>query len=312
VSRGRRGNPELIGLFVLGAAVLAVGAVVVFGSGAFLRRQQQMVCYFSGSVNGLSQGAPVKFRGVPIGTVSDIRFYVPPADVSPAALRIPVWIEIDLSRLSELRGGPAEITLARLRELIEAGLRAQLQTESFVTGVLYVGLDYFPGTPVVLESPPDSGVFEIPTLPTTLEQVFQTLQRVMARLDHADIEGLIASAQKAMDGVGRLASSPAIEETLTSLRATLASVRGVTDALEPAVGPAVKGLDATSTQARASLVSLDRTLDRLHALLDPQAPLAVDLVRTLNDLGEAARSIRTLADYLDRNPNAVLTGRPGS
>jgi paraquat-inducible protein B len=310
MSRGRKASPELIGAFVLGAAALAVAAVAVFGSGRLFRRQLQAVAYFGGSVNGLSAGAPVKFRGMPIGTVSEIRFRRPPPTVaSPADLRIPVWLEIDLDQLSTLRGERTTIDHARFEQLIAAGLRAQLQTESFVTGVLFVGIDYFPGSPVVLVHPDDPTVFEIPTMPTTLEQAFATLEKVMHRLDQVDIEGLVASATRAFDGVSTLSRSPAIDETLASLRETLASVRGVTDSLQPTVKPTMQEL----RQALARLgPQLEKTLDRLQGLTDPRAPLAVGLVQTLADLGEAARAVTALVDYLDRHPNAILTGRPGS
>ena len=313
MSRGRKANPALIGVFVLGAAALAVAAVVVFGSGRFFRTQVELVCYFSGSVNGLSPGAPVKFRGVPIGTVSEIRFRLPPRRLaSPARMRIPVWIQIDETKISEVRGAALELTRERLDQLIDAGLRAQLQTESFVTGVLFVGIDYFPGSPVVLVREKDSGVLEIPTMPTTLEQAFETFTKVMARVDKLDIEGLVDSLAHAVDGVDGLVRSPEIQQTLETLRATLASVQGVARSLEPTVGPTMKNLQATTLQARTSLAALDQTLARVSTLVDPQAPLAVELTRTLTDLGEAARSVGSLADYLDRNPNAILTGRPGS
>jgi len=314
VSRGRKANPALIGVFVLGAAALAVAGVVVFGSGRFFRKQVDMVCYFSGSVNGLNPGAPVKFRGVPIGTVSEIRFRLPPPELfaSPAQLRIPVWIQLDETKLSEFRGAARELTRERLDQLIDAGLRAQLQTESYVTGVLYVGIDFFPGSPVVLMREERPDFLEIPTMPTTLEQAFENFTKVMARVDKLDIEGLMDSLRHAVDGVDGLVRSPEIQPTLETLRATLTSIQGVARSLEPTVGPTMKNLQATTLQARTSLAALDQTLARVSTLVDPQAPLAVELTRTLTDLGEAARSVGSLADYLDRNPNAILTGRPGS
>jgi paraquat-inducible protein B len=326
VSRGRRGNPLLVGAFVLGAAALAIGALLVFGSGRFFRKQVELVSYFSGSVNGLALGAPVKFRGVPIGSVSQIRMGLPMT--SPADIRIPVWFTVDVDKVSEYRGAPFRLDRQRVDELVAAGMRTQLQTESFVTGVLYVGLDFFPGSPAVLEHPEDHDVLEIPAMPTTIERAMQTFDQVMRRVENIDIEGLTASARSALDGVDKLARSPRVEEavaglgdTLVAMRETLASVRKVSDTLQPGVGPSMEKLDATVVQARTSLASLDQvlrrlepqldqTLSRARALLDPDAPLAVELTNALSELGETARTFRDLADYLDRNPNAILTGRP--
>lgn len=312
MSRERKARPAAIGLFVLGAAALALTAVVVFGSGRFFRRQVEAVCYFSGSVNGLNAGAPVKFRGVPIGRVSEIRFRVPPpALASPAELRIPVWLAIDETTLSELTGDTVALTRERLDRLIAAGLRAQLQTESFVTGVLYVGVDYFPDSPAILVQAGDETVLEIPTLPTTLEQAFEAFTKVMARVDKLDIEGLVSSLRETVEGVGELARSPEVGRTLEALRATLVTLDQLGQSLRPGLAPAVQDVRTTTGEMRTVLVRLNETIARLGMLLDPQAPLAVEASRTLAELGAAARSVASLADFLDRHPNAILTGRPG-
>src|SRR5690242_2285027 len=98
MSRGRRANPALIGAFVLGAVVLVGAVVVVWGSGRFFRNTKTFVAYFSGSVNGLNPGAPVKFRGVKIGSVTEIRLrQVDPTRIAAAeAHSIPVHFAVDL------------------------------------------------------------------------------------------------------------------------------------------------------------------------------------------------------------------------
>ncbi len=313
MSRGRKANLTLIGVFVLGALVLALAALVALGSGRLFRHTVPVVCYFSGSVSGLNPGAPVKVRGVQIGEVTDIRFRLQEAEhTAPAAIRIPVWTEIDLARLSEFRGRTVALTRERLDELIREGLRAQLKTESFVTGVLYVEVDYFPGSPVVRVLPEDSATLEVPTMPTTLEQASETVRTIMARVQKIDLEGLVESARYALDGASTLVRSPELDQTLVAAREALLSIRRTSQALEPGVGPALKGLQTTTADARTSLQHLDATLTRLQTLTDPQAPLVVGLTAALVDLGEAARSVQELASYLDRRPNAILTGRPGS
>jgi len=313
MSRGRRANPALIGVFVLGAGILAAVVVVVWGSGRFFRETRSLVCYFGGSVNGLNAGAPVKFRGVQIGSVTDMRWLEEATATTPDELRIPVWFDIDLKQLADLRGGRAvRLDRARLDELIAQGLRAQLQTESFVTGVLYVGLDFFPGSPIVLVNAERPDIFEIPTMPTALERASQTLTKLVARIEKLDIEGLLRSIGDAVDGFNLLVRSPQVDRTLVAAREALTSVRQLSDALKPGLQPMMANLGATSDGARASLKHLDATLTDLRSLIDTQGPLTVELTQTLIDLGDAARSIRDLASYLDRNPNAVLTGRRGS
>jgi paraquat-inducible protein B len=166
----------------------------------------------------------------------------------------------------------------------------------------------------VLELTGQPEVFEVPVMPTTIERAMQTFDRLVKRVEALDLEGLLASARHALDGVDNLARSPKVADALDGLRDALASIRRVTDALEPGVTPTMKGLDATLAQARQVLIrvepQLDQTLARAQALLGSDAPLAVGLASTLADLSEAARAIRDLADFLDRHPNAILTGRP--
>jgi paraquat-inducible protein B len=309
VNRRRRANTVVIGAFVLGAVALGATAVVVWGSGRLFRPTVTFVSYFSGSVNGLNLGAPVKFRGVQIGSVTQMRSRMTQAGtLRPEQLRIPVWFEIDLKQISDLQGVAVTLDRARVSELVAQGLRAQLQLESFVTGVLYLGLDFFPDSPLVLVHADRPDVLEIPTIPTALERASQVMTSVLSQLEHADIDAAVHSITAAVDGVNELVRSPESSRAVTAAREALESIRRLTDAGRPVV----TSVQATSAGARNSLQHLDAALGDLRTLIDTEGPLSVELSRTLGDLGEAARAVRDLASYLERNPNALLVGRPGS
>ena len=150
----QRVSPALIGAFVLGAALLAMTAVVLLGSGRFFRRTSAFVLYFPGSVNGLRVGAPVKFRGVEIGSVEDVRLQLQP---DQSVYRIPVIIGIDPEKITSLGGSETILNSpAAYQNAIDGGLRGQLQTESFVTGLLFVALDFVPGSSATLVQLPAS------------------------------------------------------------------------------------------------------------------------------------------------------------
>ena len=310
MSRGRRANPAIIGAFVLGAIALLTAIVVVWGSGRFFRHTVTFVSYFSGSVNGLSLGAPVKFRGVQIGSVTGIRSRMArAATVNPEQFRIPVWFDLDPKQISEL-GGTIVLDRPQIDVMISQGLRAQLQLESIVTGVLYLGVDFFPDSPVVLVQADRPDILEIPTVPTSLERASQVITKFLGQIEKLDIDAAVRSITDAADGVNGLVRSPELDRAVTAAHEALESIRRLSDTAKPGVRPMMGSITSTGTRARDSLQHLDAALTDLQTLIDVEGPLSVELTRTVVDLGDAARSVRDLATYLERNPNALLVGRP--
>lgn len=311
MSRRRRANSVAIGTFVLGAVALAASAVVVWGSGRLFRHTATLVSYFSGSVNGLHVGGPVKFHGVPIGSVTQIRSrLVQENGIRPEEFRVPVWFDINLQEVAELGGRPVELDRAQIDRLISRGLRAKLELESLITGVLYVSLEFLPDSPVVLVHADRPEILEIPTVPTTVERVSEVVVKLMTDIEKSDVGATIRSITAAFDGVNELVGSPEVHRAITAAREALQSIRRLSETAGPRVQGMTKSIEATSAGARDSLRHLDRALADLQTLIDKEGPLNVELTRTLADVGDAARSVRDLAGYLERNPNALLVGRP--
>jgi len=305
---GKRPHPALIGAFVVGAIVLVLLAVVTFGSGRLFRHTQQFVLYFNGSVNGLEKGAPVKFRGVPIGEVTDILLALPEHPGDP---RIPVLIEIDQDRMLELGAtqemvaGPATID----RLMREGGLRAQLKQQSLITGLLYIGFDLFPGSPLALVLPEDAPHKELATLPTPLEQAQAKVEAVLDRLNKVDFEAFGKSLSGVVEGVNRLVNSSEAQTTMTALREALTQVRDAASALQAGVRPLASSADGASKELTVTLQRLQVTLEKFNTLTDPHAPLVHGLTATLADLDDAARAVRELAEHVNRDPSVLLTGK---
>ena len=302
---GKKLNPALIGAFVIGAVVLVVIAAMIWGSGRLFERTDTYVAYFPGSVNGLNVGAPVKLRGVQIGQVSDIRLRYKQARGEP---RIPVFLKIDEARVREL-GAPRAPTPEVVREFVAQGWRARLQAQSLVTGVLYIEFDLEPAIPAELVQDEDAEYPEIPTVPTTLEQAAASAREILAELKAVDWKGIVDGVNEALAGVNRLVRNPQLEATIAELPSTIAAARRLATNLDTRTGPLAASAQATVDEARRGIESLRATLGDVRTLLAPEAPLAVELTRTVNDLGQAARALRDLAQYLERNPNAVVFGR---
>ena len=300
---GKKTNPALIGAFVVGAIALVVVAVVVWGKGQLFETSQLYVAYFKGSVNGLTKGAPVKFRGVQIGEVTDIRLRYKQVRGDP---RVPVFFKVDEGRVAELGG--ARPTREAVGGLISQGWRARLQTLSIVTGVLYVEFDLVPGSTPEFVQGEDATYMEVPTVPTALEEATATVSDILADLKAIDFAGIGKGISATLNRVDGVLDRPELDSAIAELPKTIAAIRRLATDLDSRTEPLTASLLGTSDEARRGVESLRATLDGVHGLLAPDGPLAVELTQTVADLGRAARALRELADYLERNPNAVLFG----
>jgi paraquat-inducible protein B len=327
-------SPAVIGAFVLGAVALIVIAILVFGSGRLFRQTREFVLYFDNSVNGLRVGAAVKVKGVEIGSVKDIRLQL---EKGAEVNKIPVIIEIDLEKLTS-RGASAVIAEdpeVLHKAIVDRGLRGQLEMESLVTGLLFVALDFFPGTPInlVQQENADNKYLEIPTLPTSLEQAKDAVTQILNKLEEIDFKALIASLESTVDGIKRTVNSPDLELTIRSLKQTMpkvdeavVNIRNLAGTMEGSVKILAADLQQTSGDARLALKQAgdalkqtEETMKRAEAavtnietLSDLGSPVNYELVKGLREVAAAARSLRSLTGYLERNPRALIFGKPES
>jgi len=339
----KQANPTVIGGFVLGALVIIVIAILTFSSGALMRERIRMVTYFPGSVQGLTVGAQVQFQGVPIGQVTNISVdYVADRD----SFRIPVDYEIWPRQVHVLGGdGTADVREVLERLIDEKGLRARLESISFVTGQYLVALSLNPELPRRPYEGPPSGPIRVPAIAATRDQVEEMLQNL-------DLDGLVDNASGTLGAIRKLVESGAVRETIEHLNGTLAESQQLLKQLNTNLGP----LSAEATQALDDYAKLARTLaersgpllaeleqaskeisglaENLDSRVGPLADAATgaldeagramrsitsltgsgsstrqELERVLTEAGRAARSLRLLADYLERHPEALLKGK---
>lgn len=225
-------NKTLIGTFVIGAIALLVIAVLIFGSGKFLKKTFHAVVFFEGSIKGLNEGAPVIFKGVKVGTVTNVRLIY---DAANDSLRIPVIIELEpekIERTDVVERQPEK----NLKLFIERGLRAQLQMQSMVTGQLMIALDFFPGKPAsyvsfMKEYP------EIPTVSTPFEELKKTIQDLP------------------------------IKEIVTKLNLTLNSVRKLIQHIDKKMDPLITNVTKTSEITQNTLENMQATLKQTEKTL---------------------------------------------
>jgi len=264
----------MIGAFVLGAVVLGVAALVVFGGGKFFRTAQPLVAYFEGSLKGMAIGAPVTFNGVKIGSVTNFKVIIDTKKTgsnisATTTITTPVYFVIDADRLYSATG--EKITFrknaAGLRTLYEKGFRAQLEVQSLVTGQLEVALNFYPGTPLRLTGL-SKDVPEVPTIPSSIEKLSKTLERL-------PLDEIVADVHQTLDAINKLANAPEIRTTLRDLSRAVANADRLAanaDKLVLAVTaevPALMGnVTKTTDSAQATLKELQAVVTRVGGVAE--------------------------------------------
>jgi paraquat-inducible protein B len=319
------GKP-IIGAFVLGAVAIAVAGLFVLGGGKFLEKKYMRVMYFDGSVKGLRVGAPVTFRGVEIGTVSNIAIH---ANTEDLTTRIPVVVEIDPASI-ETTGGSLDDQLPRL---IKRGLRAKLELQSLVTGQLQIELDFFTDTKArLVES--KTKYPEIPTVPSTLSKLAKDLEKIpLPEIAHR-VSAILASMQKFVD-------NPELNQSVHNLSQTILDLQKLVKDVDRHVNPLLGSATTAIGHADELVLNVNQQIDPLAADVKETAAAVTDaadaarpaikevgkafaniatltgkgseerkqLDRTLKELQAAARSIKVWAEYLERHPEALIRGK---
>lgn len=325
-----RANPTAIGAFILGGVALIIGGVSVLAGASWFERQPTFVSFFSESVNGLAVGAPVKFQGVPVGYVTEMNIEI---NRDKQTFQVPVSYQVDISKLTTLEGSFINLKdPAVLRRQIADGLRAQLQMESIVTGMLYLELSYdTAAAPPVLEAH-RTKYPEIPTTPSLMSalgtgagsvvaDVMKVLFRVNVLLDEIDMpeinDAVVATAQS----VRQLVDAPEIRAALKQLpgateqvRSSLAAIEKLAGTADSAIGPIGAQINIATAELATSLAVMRRTLQDAQGLLSTDSGIGFEIQSVLASLKQAADALQLLATSLEQNPDILLRGKkpPGT
>ncbi len=333
-------NPYTIGAFLIGSVVLLIVAVLVFGGGQFLKKKAEYVIYFDGALNGLNVGAPVKLQGVQIGTVKEITLEV---DFKSARLSKPVVIEIDPGVLRDPSGQPFKIAstleqrLQNTKRLIDGGLKAQLQTQSLLTGLLYVEFNFFRDEPVKLTGLDYKGLMELPSIPATADQLKNSADEVLKKLRQLPLDDIVKDLAATLKEVREIATSKGLKKDRAALSKTLDETEKLVANLNRNLVPMVNNMNSNVSDTRMMvqqfskeihpvLISTGKTLDTatkalvtangvlqeskhtlssVDVLTAPDAPLW----QSFEALRDAAQSTKDLTDHLERHPESIIYGK---
>ena len=256
--------------------------------------KRHYILHFEGSIRGLTVGAPVEFRGIKIGQVLDIKAVFNRETLTP---QITVLVETEPERW-QIMGATKLDEKEQMQALVDKGLRAQLKTGSLLTGQLYVDWDFHEDAPPAKVK--FNGKFlEVPTIPAPLQIITARVNELLNKLETVPIEKIGKDLGDTLQNVKNITESAEILEAVRALDETLQETRKLAKNLNANVAPAIT---ETLDQAQQTLVSVEGTLGK-------DAPLQHELRQALNELGEAARSLRVLLDYLERHPDALIFGK---
>ncbi|MBF0218941.1 MAG: MCE family protein [Gammaproteobacteria bacterium] len=265
----------------------------------------RFVLFFERSVRGLSVGAPVEFKGIKVGNVTDITLEY---DLQERSFHIPVTIEIEPERVLARHASDKITPNQMVQQMVEHGLRAQLQTGSLLTGQLFVQLDLYPDTPVRLTKAGGT-LPELPTIPGSIEQMTQSVQSFLAQLEKVDVVRLGNELISTLAGVNGLVNGGELQQSLVAVNSSMQSLRSLLAKLDGQVTPLVSDVNAAVVAGGALLNQSEQTMQLLNTMLQPDAPAQFHLNQLMLELGDAARAVRTLVELLQRNPESLLYGK---
>jgi paraquat-inducible protein B len=302
-----------IGAFIVGALLIAL-ATVLFVLGSGFGDKEKVIMVFDGSVKGLNVGAPLALRGVQVGQVTKIELILDSDNVELIML-----VEADFHSKNIRRQG--SVTADLTEELIARGLRAQLNSQSLLTGLLYIQMDFHPGSDLNLADI-DSPYFQFPTVPTDLERITKKLQDL-------DISKLVDDLEGIAKGLNIFVSSDEFQGMPADLATTLDSLTGLSNQLQQQLattGPKVdQMLDGANTQLprlsdmvasnletiNDATVAFEKTMTDIEGLVAYDSATLYRLNQALQELTRAGRALQLLAKTLEEQPESLIRGKSG-
>lgn len=321
----------MVGAFVIGAFALLFIALMSFGGVSFFSKPPRFLVLFDESIHGLDLGSPVKLRGVRVGRVVDLNIRY---NQETSRSVVAVVCEFSKDAMTDAAGTGINIAgREELQALVDRGLRAQLGVLGLATGLLYVELDMlnpkdFPAD----KNATDPRFVVVPAVPSAISAFQASLSEILSKIKRIDfaglseeLKGLVAQTRKQVAGIDvrgvveqwkkagaaveSLATNAEIRKTFENLNATIAELHATIARVDNQVEPTGRELAATLVEARKAMQAVAETATAARGFVAANAGVGANLGDTLGRLNEAAEAVTRLVDFLERNPNALLTGK---
>jgi paraquat-inducible protein B len=333
-SMSKPANNYIIGAFTVGAiALLVIGIIFFSGNKMLIKDVDRFVIFFDSSLNGLDIGAAVKLQGVKIGTVTEILLEV---DSEKKKIYKPVVIEINRQTFVDKKGHPIPLRteqdakMDHSKTLIDAGLRARLETQSLLTGMLYVNFGFYPDEPVNLTGINYHNLEELPSIKTSIDELRSTADEIAKKVRAMPLDQIARDFADTMSEIRAILKSDevrdsriALAHTLTSLEKSvtilnqnlqpllsntnglLQDTHGMVKDMHKEMVPLLKSAENTLSTATLTLNNAKGAISSVEGAIGPESNLNEALIQ----LKDAARSIKELSDFLERHPEALISGK---
>ena len=249
------------------------------------------VTYFETSARGLNAGSAVDFFGIQVGIVSKVELVFNPVTAQP---RVKVSFQIQPERIPSTavsNDSPMDVA----RKLVAMGMRAQMQTSSFLTGGMVLALNLDKNAPAA-ELTQQNGGWVVPSQGGGLDGIMSAASNIANKLDRLPLDEIGSN----------------LNRTLRSASTAMASVGDLAKNANAGLSPAFARLPAITASLERAVTQADRVLTSVDRGYGKDSEIQRELTRAMVQVGDTARSIRQLADFLDRHPEALIRGRAGA
>ena len=298
----KNANSTVIGSFIVGAILLILVVFLIFGTGKFFVTTHEYVAYFRSAPQGLNVGASVKLGGVKIGQVTKIT----PIYDTQERFTVEVILETMEGIVRTIGDESAHLTQKEyVHGLIEKGFKAQLESESMVTGKLFIKLDFFPNEKIVIEGYNEE-LIEIPTIPNTFELLEKDAKKIFDRLSKIEFEDISNNLNNLLVGIDSLVRAPVLYRNMEEMAENLALTQNLITKLDSSVVPVTQGFVNVTESVNSTLEQTQALLIRLENVA---ANNRYEIHLVLEEIKKTSESLRNLLDHLQRDPSSALYGK---
>ena len=305
-----KANKIRIGAFVLGALALLLIAVTVISSGRLFSTPVRFVMFFDSSLKGLSVGSPVLFRGIPWGRVTDIRMS---GNAAALEFLFPVYVELDASILKDLgQISSANVDTWDRDIMMQQRFRARLNYQSLLTGQLLIELDCFPDAhqresfmPIAVHD----SLLVIPTIPSRFDAVWQRLSEIPVDKLVQNLTDVLVKVDDILETRAAQDLTGNINSTMLEMRSAVSAMGAAMESLNHLIVTVDKQAPETLERINVLLGQLERNLENMSGVVGPNTVTVLEFNNAIREISETAKTIRDLANTLERNPESLFMGK---